>query len=142
MRKTNILYWLFTIILAALMLFSAIPNIMSMPEAVTMFLHLGYPVYLLPFLGAGKLLGAVAILYPGYPSLKEWAYAGFVFDLSGAMYSGIAVGDPPGNWLPILIGFLLIFLSYTYYHKKLKKASSAARNGSYADRPSHQGLNG
>jgi uncharacterized membrane protein YphA (DoxX/SURF4 family) len=120
MKKTTILYWIFTGLLAALMVASAIPDALSVPEAVTFFQHLGYPAYLLPFLGVAKLLGAVAILVPGFARLKEWAYAGFVFDLAGAMYSGIAVGDPVGAWLPISIGLLLIALSYRLYHKKVE----------------------
>ena len=64
-------------------------DIMSVPDAVALFNHLGYPTYLLPFIGIAKLLGVVAILIPGFPRIKEWAYAGFVFDLTGAMYSSI-----------------------------------------------------
>jgi hypothetical protein len=112
MRKTKILYWVFTGLLAALMTMSAVPNVLSAPEAVAAFQHLGYPAYLLPFLGVAKLLGVAAILVPGFPKLREWAYAGFVFDLSGAMYSSIAVGDPVSTWLPIPIGFALIAVSY------------------------------
>lgn len=116
MKTRKILYWVCTGLLAALMLMGAIPDIMSVPEAVEMFDHLGYPAYLLPFLGVAKTLGVIAILIPGFPRIKEWAYAGFVFDLAGAMYSSIAVGDPASGWLPFLIGFLLIAGSYVCYH--------------------------
>ena len=129
-KSTKILYWIFTGILAALMLLSAIPNIMSTPESVTFVsTHLGYPSYIIPFLGVAKLLGAIAILYPGFPRLKEWAYAGLVFDLTGAMYSGISVGDPPGAWMPILIGYVLIACSYIFYHKKESANSLGSLQG-------------
>jgi uncharacterized membrane protein YphA (DoxX/SURF4 family) len=78
------------------------------------------PAYLLPFLGIAKVLGVIAILIPGFPRLKEWAYAGLTFDLAGAMYSGISVGDPAGSWMLFMIGFLLIASSVTLYRRKLK----------------------
>jgi hypothetical protein len=123
MKKITIPYWVFTGLLSALMLMGSIPDIMLDPAAVALFEHLGYPDYLLPFLGVAKLLGVVAILVPGFPRIKEWAYAGFTFDLAGAMYSSISVGDPASMWLTYIIGFLLIFGSYGFYHKKRKAAS-------------------
>ncbi|MGO4290701.1 DoxX family protein [Chitinophaga sp. RAB17] len=117
MKKTKIIYWIFTGILSALIVLGAVPDLISIPEAQTMFKHLGYPMYLLPFLGLAKILGIIAILIPGYPRLKEWAYAGLFFDLTGAMYSSFSVGDPASQWAPILIGYVLIFGSYIFYHK-------------------------
>lgn len=124
MKKTKIIYWIFTGLLGALMVLGSIPDIMSVPDAVALFNHLGYPTYLLPFIGIAKLLGVVAILIPGFPRIKEWAYAGFVFDLTGAMYSSISVGDPASGWLIFIIGYILIAGSYIYHHKILKSASS------------------
>ncbi|MFC0182458.1 DoxX-like family protein [Pseudarcicella hirudinis] len=124
MKKTKIIYWIFTGFLALLMLFSGISNIMVTPESVTVFKHLGYPVYLIPFLGVAKTLGSLAIVVPGFARLKEWAYAGFVFDLAGAMYSGFSVGDPVSGWLPISVGFIIIAVSYIFYHRKQKEAVS------------------
>lgn len=126
MKKTSLLYWLTTGLLAVLMTFSAIPDLLSDPEAVVYFKHLGYPAYLLPFLGVAKLLGVLAILVPGFARLKEWAYAGFTFDLAGAMYSGYAVGDPASQWLMLLIGFALIAASYYLYHRKRYHQKTAA----------------
>ncbi|CEG31983.1 DoxX family protein [Peribacillus simplex] len=124
MKKTKIIYWIFTGLLVALMVLGSIPDIMSVPDAVALFNHLGYPTYLLPFIGIAKLLGVVAILIPGFPRIKEWAYAGFVFDLTRAMYSSISVGDPASGWLIFIIGYILIAGSYIYHHKILKSASS------------------
>ena len=121
MKKTKTLYWIFTGVFGILMLVSSIPDMLCVPEAITMMSdHLGYPIYIIPFIGVAKFLGVIAILVPGFQRIKEWAYAGFAFDLAGAMYSGIAVGDPISNWAPIFIGFALIACSYIYYHKKLK----------------------
>ncbi|MCM3673083.1 MULTISPECIES: DoxX family protein [Peribacillus] len=125
MKKIKIIYWIFTGLLVALMVLGSIPDIMSVPDAVALFDHLGYPTYLLPFIGIAKLLGVVAILIPGFPRIKEWAYAGFVFDLTGAMYSSISVGDPASGWLLFIIGYILIAGSYIYHHKILKSAISS-----------------
>jgi hypothetical protein len=123
MKKILTIYWIFTGLLLASTILGSIPDVMSVPDAVTLFTHLGYPTYLLPFLGIAKLLGVVAILIPGFPRIKEWVYAGFVYDISGAMYSSIAVGDPAGSWLLFLIFYILIAGSYIFHHKKLKSAS-------------------
>jgi hypothetical protein len=128
-KTIKITYWIFTGLLAALMLMSSIPDILVVPDAVKMVTtHLGYPAYFIPFIGVAKFLGLVAILVPGFPRLKEWAYAGFVYDLTGAIYSSISVGDPIGQWAPIFIGFIIIGGSYVFYHKK-QKAGSVAKTG-------------
>ncbi|MGN8067699.1 DoxX family protein [Mucilaginibacter sp. SG564] len=119
-KKINIAYWIFTILLLAFMGLGAVPDLLSMPEALAIFKQLGYPAYLSPFLGAAKLLGVIAILIPGFPRIKEWVYAGFVFDLTGATYSSLAIGTPVLQVLPMLIGFALIIGSYIYHHKRLK----------------------
>lgn len=126
MKKIAVTYWIFTALMIALMGIGSIPDIMSSPEAVALFDHLGYPAYLLPFIGVAKLLGVAAILTPGFPRLKEWAYAGFVFDLTGAMYSSLAVGDPPSGLVFFFIGYIVIGGSYVYHHKRCKAAASAS----------------
>ncbi|MFC5451589.1 DoxX family protein [Paenibacillus aestuarii] len=125
MKRDTILYWLITGLLVLLMGAGAIPDVLSVPDAIKLFQHLGYPAYLLPFLGIAKLLGLAAILIPGFPRVKEWAYAGLTFDLAGAMYSSIAVGDPASGWAFFIIGFALIAGSYVCYHKKQKAAVSS-----------------
>jgi hypothetical protein len=119
MKKPKILYWLFTGLLAAFMLMASIPDVLQIAQAVAVFTHLGYPTYLLPFIGIAKILGVVAVLVPGFQTLKEWAYAGLVFDLIGALYSHLAVGDPPGSWLFPVFGLLLVIGSYLFYRKRL-----------------------
>ena len=121
MKKTKVIYWIMTGIMVVVIGLGSIFDAISAPEAVTHITRLGYPIYLVPFLGVAKLLAITAILIPGFPRVKEWAYAGLVIDLVGAFYSHAAVGDSPAVWAPI-IGFLfLIAGSYTYYHK-LQKA--------------------
>ncbi len=124
MKKTKILYWTFTGLLALAMLFSSIPDIIVTQQAVDIVSgHLHYPVYIIPFLGVAKVLAVIAIVTPGFPRLKEWAYAGLVFDLAGATYSAIALGDPLSTWWPMSIFFIIVIGSYTYYHRMKKNTS-------------------
>jgi hypothetical protein len=118
MKKINIMYWIFTGLFGAFMLFSAIPDILVVPDAVTFITNLGYPKYIIPFLGVAKFLGVVAIVAPGFPRLKEWAYAGLFYDLLGATYSGICKDGLQPGMAFMLVVFALEALSYLYYHKK------------------------
>lgn len=122
MKKTKIIYWIFTGVFAAFMLFSAVPDAISTQEAKDFMTHLGYPLYIIPFLGVAKILGVIAILIPGFPRVKEWAYAGLAYDLIGALYSGIAMNEGYGwTFMFLPLGFLTV--SYVFYHKKEKEAS-------------------
>lgn len=118
MKKTKIVYWIVTGLMAAFMLMASIPDVLQIPEAVAVFTHLGYPTYLLPFIGIAKILGIITILVPGFQRLKEWAYAGLVFDLVGALYSHISVGDPLSNWILPIVGLLLVFGSYVFHRRR------------------------
>lgn len=127
MKKTKIIYWVLTGLFAFLMLGSAIPYILSMPVAVKgMHEELGYPVYFIPFIGVAKLLGVIAILVPGYSRLKEWAYAGLVFDLIGATYSISAAGKPVGDYIFMVLPLALAFGSYIFYQKKKQHSTFSA----------------
>ena len=93
---------------------------------------LGYPEYFIPFNGWTKLIGAIAILIPGFKIIKEWAYAGLFFDLAAVIYSGIAANkgfDP--MMLTMLIWIVPGILSYIFWHKKMKLAANteAVRQG-------------
>ena len=118
MKKLNILYWIFTGLFAAFMLFSGISNFLVTPDSVTLFNTLGYPNYLIPFMGLAKILGSIAIIIPGFPRLKEWAYAGLFFDLLGASYSVVMVEGLNPATATMLIFFALEGLSYGFYHKR------------------------
>ena len=123
-RTTNILYWVFTILFAGLMIFSAIPNIKLDEPTMEMFVKgLGYPAYFIQMLGIAKVVGSIAILIPGLnKTVKEWAYAGLFFDLAGAVFSGIAAAQ--GAVDPRMIGMLIWILpgvlSYIFWKKKMK----------------------
>lgn len=116
-KPAKIAYWIFTILMIILMLFSAVSGFTKNPDGEAMMQHIGYPMNVLKLLGVAKILGVIAILVPGYPRLKEWAYAGFVFDLTGALYAGLATGDPLLQWSFIIFGLILVFGSYFLYHK-------------------------
>ena len=111
------LYWIVTGLMSAFMLMASVPDILQVPQAVEIFTHLGYPTYLLPFIGIAKILGVVAVLLPGLSRLKEWAYAGLVFDLIGALYSHLSVGDPLSAWAMPIIGLVLVMGSYRLYRQ-------------------------
>src|SRR5262245_41190462 len=118
MKDSKRLYWIITGLMAAFLLMASIPDILGIPQAVEVFTHLGYPTYLLPFIGVAKVLGVTAVLVPGFHRLKEWAYAGLVFDLIGAFYSHLAVGDPVGVWIFPIIALSLVTGSYFLYRTK------------------------
>ena len=123
----RITYWIFTGLIAALMIVSAIPDVLMVDGAVQIFEHLGYPRYLLPFIGVAKILGAAAILQPWFRSLKEWAYAGITFDLIGALYSHLAVGDAISFLIPPILGLVLVMGSYFTLRKlESRQVPSAA----------------
>jgi hypothetical protein len=110
--KNKGFYWIVTGPMTAFMLLASIPDLLQAPQARAVFGHLGYPAYLLPFLGTAKILGVITVLVPGVRQLKEWAYAGLVFDLMGALYSHVSVADPPSAWMFPVIGLLLVGGSY------------------------------
>jgi hypothetical protein len=104
MRANKIGYWTTTTIVAFAFLAGGIFDLMRGPQLVATMTHLGYPAFLASLLGVWKLLGVGAILAPGLPRLKEWAYAGMLFDLTGAAVSHTAAGDPaPAIITPLVI---------------------------------------
>lgn len=123
-RATNIIYWISTIIFAALIVFSAAGGLQPSQPAIQL-IHdaLGYPVYFIRFISIAKLIGCIAILIPGLNrSIKEWAYAGLFFDLAGAIYSGIASS---GKFDPMMLAMLVWIVpgivSYYCWHKRIRR---------------------
>lgn len=127
MKSTKIAYWIFTILLVALMLFSAFASFKVTPEGVNMMKHLGFDYGIIKLLSVAKILGVIAILLPGFPRLKEWAYAGFTFDLTGAIYAGLYAGDSIMQWIPVILGLVFVFGSYIFYHKLLREKKITMR---------------
>jgi hypothetical protein len=124
MKKINILYWVFTGLFAAAMLFSSIGNVMVDENSVQLISGiLQFPEYMIPFLGVAKIIGVIGILVPGLPRwIKEWSYAGLFFDLIGATYAMIAVAGFQVAHLGMLMFFIPGILSYIYFHKKFGSA--------------------
>lgn len=125
-KKITIWYWVVNVLFAGFMIFTAIPDVANNADAVKM-IHsdMGYPLYFLPFIGVAKILGGIAVLVPGFPKIKEWAYAGLTFDLIAAMYSFAALGKPVAEWAPMFIFIALAFTAYALYHKKYKTTAIA-----------------
>jgi len=92
-RRHKIIYWIATALLAFGMLASGLQQLFHTREMADMLAHLGYPPYVMNILGAWKILGVAAILIPGFRLVKEWAYAGFFFVMTGALVSHLACGD-------------------------------------------------
>ncbi|HLP95521.1 MAG TPA: DoxX family protein [Saprospiraceae bacterium] len=115
MKKSHkITYWIATVWLALGMVSTAVVQLLKMQEEADNITHLGYPLYLLNILGVWKLLGVVAVLAPGLPRIKEWAYAGFFFSMSGAVLSHIAVGNPAEKIFPSLLLLVLTIVSWLF----------------------------
>lgn len=123
-KQNKIIYWIATIWLSLGMLSTGIVQLIQMDEEVESFSTLGYPGYLLTLLGVWKILGVVAVLIPKFPVLKEWAYAGFFFAMSGAIISHIASVDPMAEVFPPLLLLILTVVSW-YFRPAGRKLFSA-----------------
>jgi DoxX-like family len=127
MTKTRkITYWIATCWLALGMISTGLVQLFKAKEGtggLDMITHLGYPVYLITLLGAWKILGVAAVLIPKFPLLKEWAYAGFFFVMTGALFSHIVSGDHVSELFPSLLLLVLTALSW-YFRPADRKTSS------------------
>jgi len=112
MNARNLGYWVSTGLVAVAFGLGGVMDLSGSPEVLASVTHLGYPAYLAGLLGIWKLLGTAAILAPGNARLKEWAYAGMFFDLTGAAYSHAASGDPAKAVLTPLIVLGLVAASW------------------------------
>ena len=132
MKFQNVGYWATTGLVAAAFAFGGVMDLTASPDVVAGLAHLGYPAYLAPLLGVWKVLGAVAVVVPGFPRIKEWAYAGMFFDLTGASVSHAASGDPVGNVLTPLFIVALVAASYLLRpeSRRLSSPAGSKRDGS------------
>ncbi|BAP31722.1 uncharacterized protein CHSO_2685 [Chryseobacterium sp. StRB126] len=121
-KRTKIIYWIFTLWMALGMVSTAIVQLMKNKDELANFTNLGYPAYLMTIIGVWKLLGVIAILIPKRLLLKEWAYAGFFFVMSGAVISHLIVGDPAGRTFPAVLLFVLVIISW-YFRPSNRKIS-------------------
>ncbi|QHT70178.1 DoxX family protein [Rhodocytophaga rosea] len=113
-RRNKIIYWVATIWLALGMLSTGIVQIIKNEQEVKTITQLGYPAYFLTLLGIWKILGVAAVLLPTFRLLKEWAYAGFFFAMSGAIFSHIASGNSLTEIFPSLLLLILTVISWFF----------------------------
>ncbi len=113
-KRNKIIYWIATIWLSFGMLSTGIVQLLKIKKETDLMTHLGYPLYLLVILGIWKILGVVAILVPKFPLLKEWAYAGFFFTMSGAFFSHLATGDAVKEFIGPVLSIILIVVSWYF----------------------------
>lgn len=118
MKKLNIYYWISICLILFFFIPGSIMNIMQTPDWVKVFNDLGYPEYLLPFLGIAKLAACIVLVLPFFNRLKEWAYAGLFFDLVGATYSGLMVGGFVPEMTIMFIAIGAVLTSYWLWRKK------------------------
>src|SRR3972149_3020915 len=113
-RAGKIIYWIATIWLALGMTSTGIVQLLKNQADIDLMNHLGYPVYLLTILGIWKILGVIAVLIPRFRLLKEWAYAGFFFAMSGAVFSHIASGSSAKEFFGPVLLIILTVLSWYF----------------------------
>lgn len=113
-KRNKIIYWISTLWLALGMASTGIVQLLGVKEETEMMAHLGYPSYFLTILGVWKILGVIAILIPKFIVLKEWAYAGFFFAMSGAILSHIASHDAIKEIFPALLLLVLTLVSWCF----------------------------
>lgn len=114
-KRNKIIYWIVTLWMSLGMVSTGIVQLIRLEDEVERTVdHLGYPVYLLSILGVWKILGVIVALVPGLPLLKEWAYAGFFFAMTGALASHLIVQDPFSEIFPSVLLLMLTCLSWYY----------------------------
>ncbi|WP_121357093.1 DoxX family protein [Flavisolibacter nicotianae] len=118
-KRNKIIYWTVTIFLAIAMTAGGTQQMLQTGGYNKTVTNLGYPLYLLSIIGIWKILGVITILIPKFPLLKEWAYAGFFFAMSGAAISHLAVGQPFTEAMPSL--FLLLIIVLSWYFRPLDR---------------------
>ncbi|MEP7266653.1 MAG: DoxX family protein [Saprospiraceae bacterium] len=123
-RRNKMIYWVATSWLALGMASTGLVQLIKMQEEVEKTsIHLGYPIYFLSIIGVWKLLGVVAILIPKNALLKEWAYAGFFFVMSGAIISHLVLKDDTMDFFGPILLIILILISWYYRPNDRKFAS-------------------
>lgn len=113
-KRNKIIYWIATVWLALGMTSTGIVQLIKMEEEVAMMQRLGYPLYFLTIIGVWKILGVVAVLVPKFPLVKEWAYAGFFFVMTGAIISHLAVNDAAKEYFGPSLLLVLTVVSWYF----------------------------
>jgi DoxX-like family len=113
-KRNNIVYWIATAWLSLGMLSTGLVQVLQVEENIQPIRALGYPAYFIVLLGICKILGVAAVLLPRIPLVKEWAYAGFFFAMSGAAISHLVSGSPLSEIFPSLLLLALTILSWYF----------------------------
>lgn len=113
-KRNKIIYWIATIWLALGMVSTGIVQVLKDEKEVAMMIRLGYPKYFLTIIGVWKILGVIAILIPKFPLLKEWAYAGFFFAMSGAIASHLSSGSEAKDYFGPALLLVLTIISWYF----------------------------
>jgi len=113
-KRNKIIYWIATLWLALGMTSTGVVQLIKLKEETEMMTRLGYPIYFLTILGTWKILGVIAVLVPKFPLVKEWAYAGFLFAMSGAIFSHAASGDGVKEFFGPTLLLLLTVVSWYF----------------------------
>src|SRR5262249_13459204 len=110
----TIVFWVATALVAAEFALGGVWDLLRIPYVSTIMVHLGYPSYFALFMGLWKVPGSVGVLLPGLPRLKEWVYAGMVYEMTGAVFSHAAVGDGVVELSVPLVLLALIGVSWAF----------------------------
>jgi DoxX-like family len=113
-KRNNIIYWIATLLLALGMASSGFFQMIKLEYLVEKIGEWGYPAYLLTLLGTWKILGVIAILVPKFPLVKEWAYAGYFFLMTGALFTHFSIGDPATAFLGPALLLILTLVSWYF----------------------------
>ncbi len=127
-------YWASTALAFVAFTGSGFANLLHADHVMVDMARLGYPEYFSTILGAFKVAGALAIVVPHFPRLKEWAYAGMAFDLSGAALSRAAISDDAGTVIGPLLVLLIVVVSW-----KTRPETRKSRAFSWSRQPLAQG---
>jgi DoxX-like family len=118
-KRATIVYWICIGLLLPALGIGSLFDLISQPDNVKVVTLLGYPAYLVPFLGAARLLGLFAIVVPGFPRIKEWAYAGLAFDIILAIYSILSTGHTVLTALIPALVLVVLMGTYVAHHRRM-----------------------
>lgn len=122
-KRNKKIYWIATLWLSLGMVSTGVVQLLKVKEETVLFTNLGYPLYLMTILAIWKFLGVIAVLIPKFPLLKEWAYAGFFFAMSGAVFSHLAHGDGAKEFFGPILLLILTVVSW-YFRPEDRKTTS------------------
>jgi hypothetical protein len=125
-RVRSLRYWIPTVLIALNWTYGGIASLLRVESSMEVFRRLGYPEYFAALLGTAQLLGVIAILAPVPRTLREWAYAGLIFDASAAIFSLMAIGTPLWQVSIPAVAVALVLMSYRGWRGRMAVALAKA----------------